>query len=413
MGLYARHRIDLQRGDLAFALGASADLRGAGPMEDRLLALWAPRGGGFLGLSVRSVFDALLSALAFLPGTELICSAVTIPDMAEVARAHGLRLVPVDVDEDTLAPRPDLLERALTPRTGAVLVAHLYGGRMDLDAVVTFCRRHGLPLIEDCAQGFTGLRGTDAAGSPEALASLFSFGPIKTATALGGALCTVRDGAVRARMRPIQEAWPRQSRTSFARRVARFGALCSLQGERGYGGFHECLGAVGVNTEAFVSRVVKSFPVGRAAMLAGVRRRPSAPLVALLERRVTAFDEVRLARRAAHGERVHDALCRLVGLPGRAQPRRTHWLLPIVVPEPAALVNALRLAGFDAAQGTTSLATIAPDVGTPLPPPERAARMLAQTVYLPAYPDLPDAALARMVDEVCRLAAEHGWRAVG
>ena len=74
--------------------------------------------------------------------------------MVRIIRGHGLRAVPVDIDPETLAPRPWMLEVALTPRTRVVLVAHLFGGRMDLGPVARFARERGLLLVEDCAQAF-------------------------------------------------------------------------------------------------------------------------------------------------------------------------------------------------------------------------------------------------------------------
>src|SRR5215207_2374437 len=76
--------------------------------------------------------------------------------MVRIISEHGLRAVPVDIDPETLAPLPCMLQAALTPRTRIVLVAHLFGGRMDLGVVAKFARERGLFLVEDCAQAFQG-----------------------------------------------------------------------------------------------------------------------------------------------------------------------------------------------------------------------------------------------------------------
>lgn len=172
MGLHARHRIDIALTDLAFA--AAATLRPADrPALARVVErLWSEDGDALVCLSARSAFDLVLSALALPDGGEVLLSAVTIPDMVGIIRNHGLVPVPVDVDPDVLAPRADLLERLRTPRTVAVLVAHLFGGRFDPGPVAGFCARHGLPLLEDCAQAFLGRGET---GSPSALASFLGF----------------------------------------------------------------------------------------------------------------------------------------------------------------------------------------------------------------------------------------------
>src|SRR6476660_1651277 len=57
-------------------------------------------------LSVRSALDLYLRAIALPTGSEVIVSAITHPDMAEILRYHGLKPVPVDLDFDSAAPDP-------------------------------------------------------------------------------------------------------------------------------------------------------------------------------------------------------------------------------------------------------------------------------------------------------------------
>jgi perosamine synthetase len=111
-------------------------------------------------------------------------------------------------------------------------------------------------------------------------------------------------------------------------------------------------------------------------------------LLALLERRLRTFDGYRLRRRAAVGERVAGALPPKLAHPGRAARDRTHWVFPVVTPEPRALVASLFRDGFDAATGTSGIAAVdAPDSRPDLAP-ENARRMLAELVFLPVYPEL-------------------------
>ena len=58
----------------------------------------------------------------------------------------------VDTDPETFQMDHRLVERAITPRTKAVLPVHLYGHPCDLDPLLAICRKHNLPLIEDAAQ---------------------------------------------------------------------------------------------------------------------------------------------------------------------------------------------------------------------------------------------------------------------
>ena len=149
--LFPRHRIDISFADLWFAARAVAFARRRG-REQRVLDAWAGGPRGLVCLSVRTAFDLLLTALDLTPGDEVAMSAITHPDMVRIVEAHGLRVLPVDVDPDTLAPRVDALERALGPRTRMILVAHLFGSRVDLAPLA----RPGVLLVEDCAQSFRG-----------------------------------------------------------------------------------------------------------------------------------------------------------------------------------------------------------------------------------------------------------------
>src|SRR6266568_3294942 len=153
--LYARHRLDIEPSDLAAGLAAmtASDAKRAAADLERL---WSPGGQALATYSVRSGFHLLLSTLQLPPGSEVMFSAVTHPDMPRLAMHHGLVPVPVDLDRGRLAPRPDALRRALTARTRILVVAHLFGGLVDLDLAWEMCESRGVLLVEDCAQAFRG-----------------------------------------------------------------------------------------------------------------------------------------------------------------------------------------------------------------------------------------------------------------
>ena len=151
--------------------------------------------------------------------------------MVRIAEAHQLQPIPLDIDLETLAPQTHLLERVISSRTRVVVVAHLFGTRIDLSAIAAQARRAGALVVEDSAQCF---RGPGAGGDTLADVSLFSFGPIKTATALGGAVVEVKDPQLLQRMRAIEASWPRQSRWTYLRRVVRFAGLLALTNPRIY-----------------------------------------------------------------------------------------------------------------------------------------------------------------------------------
>jgi perosamine synthetase len=387
---------DISLADLFFALRACLRAREAGA-EQRVLDAWAGGESGLACLSVRSAFDLLLEALAFEPGDEVAVSAITHPDMVRVLEAHGLRALPVDLDPDTLTPRADLLERVIGPRARALLVAHLFGTRADLEPLADVSRRHGLLLIEDCAQSF---RGPDDSGSPLADVSLFSFGAIKTATALGGSLVRVQDPALLERMRRLHARWPAQRRRDYAARVLKFVGLVALARPRPYWFFERSVRLAGKDFDSFVADAVKGFP--GPALLSRIRRRPSEALLALVERRLRRFDLTRLDRRSRLGEHVAEGLPASLFHPGHAAPERTHWVFPVVAPDRARLTSSLRRSGFDAATATSSLAVVPAPEGRLELAPTTAARIMDDIVFLPIYPELDEEELDEMLAAVVR-----------
>jgi perosamine synthetase len=359
----------------------------AAGLERRVEALAGPHALAFL--SVRSAWGLVLDALDLPGGSEVLLSALTHPAMTRAVAERGLVPVPVDLEPDTLAPAGPALRGALTARSRVLVVAHLFGGRVDLDPALELAREHGLVFVEDCAQA---LRGPDDRGDERADVSLFGFGAIQTATALGGAFAHVRDPEQRGRVWGLREAWPRQEAAAFAARVARFGALHALESP---GVLNRLLGTTaraGVDPDALLARAVGS---SSASAL-----RPSGPQLALLGHRLRNFDRERLGRRAERGERVADALSPSLSLPGRRALERTHWVVPVAAPEPERLIETLRAAGFDASTETTSLEVV------PAPPDRpdaaQARELIERIVFVPAYPELPEAEFERLLDVLRR-----------
>jgi perosamine synthetase len=384
--LHPRLRLDLSFADLVFAAVACGSAR-RGRREERVLSAWGDP-DGLVCLSVRSAFELLLDTLDLPPGDEIVFTAITHPDMVRIAEAHGLVPVPVDLECTTLAPTPDALERTITPRSRILVVAHLFGGRVDLAPLVSIARRHELLVVEDCAQC---LRGPHDRGDELADISLFSFGPIKTATALGGGLARVVDGRLAGAMRQRHGDWPVQARAEYARRVLKFAALCALAQPRVYWLFARLLSATGRELDGVVSGAVRGFPKARLARQ--IRRRPSAPLLALLERRLRRFDAERLQSRARAGDRLAAAF---PPAPGADARQSTHWVVPVRSHARGALIAALRRAGFDAATGTSSIAAIPPPEARPDLRARGCETLMAEVVFLPAYPELGDRELERL-----------------
>jgi dTDP-4-amino-4,6-dideoxygalactose transaminase len=133
--------------------------------------------------------DALelaLWAVGVKPGDEVITVTHTFAATAEaIVRAGGVPIF-VDVASDTLLMDIDLVEKAITPRTKAIVPVHLYGSCVDMVALMALARRRGLKVVEDAAQAHGARIGGKRAGS-FGDAATFSFYPGKNLGAVGDA----------------------------------------------------------------------------------------------------------------------------------------------------------------------------------------------------------------------------------
>jgi dTDP-4-amino-4,6-dideoxygalactose transaminase len=133
--------------------------------------------------------DALLLALQALnigPGDEVIMPPFTFFATAGSALRCGAKPVFVDVDRDTLNLDANLVSRAITPRTKAIMPVHLYGQCADMEELWRIAERFGLPIIEDAAQSFGATYQGKPCGTLGALAC-FSFYPTKNLATYGDA----------------------------------------------------------------------------------------------------------------------------------------------------------------------------------------------------------------------------------
>jgi dTDP-4-amino-4,6-dideoxygalactose transaminase len=133
--------------------------------------------------------DALWLALLGLgigSGDEVITVSSTFMATAEAISYCGAKPVFVDIDERTFTLDPTKLERAITPRTKAVIPVHLFGQMADMDPIMEIAQRHRLHVIEDACQAHGAEYKGRKAGSI-GVAGCFSFYPGKNLGAWGEA----------------------------------------------------------------------------------------------------------------------------------------------------------------------------------------------------------------------------------
>jgi dTDP-4-amino-4,6-dideoxygalactose transaminase len=202
-------------------------------------------------------------------------------------------------------------------------------------------------------------------------------------------------------MQEIHETRPNQQSGRFAQKAGKYLGVQSFRSPILYGAVASYAKRSKGGIDGFISRTVKGFPCDSTeSLLQLLRQRPSAAQVALLRRRLDGFDGRRLAARAERGELLREKLRNAGEVLGRDQPSRTHWLLAIVVSDPSSLIEKLRSEGFDATQGATTIGALSAPPDKPEFDPVVIRDAMSRTVFLPAYPEMHESELLRMIDVI-------------
>jgi dTDP-3-amino-3,4,6-trideoxy-alpha-D-glucose transaminase len=146
----------------------------------------------------------ILRALGIGPGDEVITSPLSAAYTALAILMAGAQPVFADIDDERLTLDAEPAERAITPRTAAILPVHLYGQAADMTALAALASRRGLALVEDCCQAHLATCEGTPVGTFGA-AGAFSFYPTKNLGALGdGGAIVTGDAGLAARMKRIR-----------------------------------------------------------------------------------------------------------------------------------------------------------------------------------------------------------------
>jgi dTDP-4-amino-4,6-dideoxygalactose transaminase len=142
-------------------------------------------------------------AMGVQPGDEILVPSHTAFPSIEPMIHRGAKPIFIDIDE-TYCLDVDLLEASITSRTVGILPVHLYGHPANLDGVLAVAKKHGLWVVEDCAQAF-GARFNDKRVGSIGVAGAFSFFPSKNLTVMGDGGCiTTNDTALADRLRMLR-----------------------------------------------------------------------------------------------------------------------------------------------------------------------------------------------------------------
>lgn len=126
-----------------------------GRMVRQFEAEFAGKFGVTYAISVNAATSGLAAALGAAdigPGDEVITTCMSFNATAMSILVFNAIPIFVDVEDKTFCMNPEAIERAITPKTKAILVVHLLGNPAEMDAIMAIARKHNLKVIEDAAQ---------------------------------------------------------------------------------------------------------------------------------------------------------------------------------------------------------------------------------------------------------------------
>jgi perosamine synthetase len=177
-----------------------------GPRCDLFEQMVADRAGRSQGVAVSSGtagLHLLLAALGIGAGDEVITTPFSFIASANCILMVGAKPVFVDIDPGSLNIDPAKLEKAITPKTKAIIAVEVFGNMRHLDRIEQIAQQHELTLIEDCCEALGARRGARAAGS-HGRAGVFAFYPNKQITTGEGGMIVTDDDHLAAACRSLR-----------------------------------------------------------------------------------------------------------------------------------------------------------------------------------------------------------------
>jgi dTDP-4-amino-4,6-dideoxygalactose transaminase len=196
---------------------------GTGPKVARFESMFRHYSGARYAMALNSCTAGLhlsMIVAGIKPGDEVITTPMTFCATANTILHAGAEPVFVDVNRRTMNLEPNLIERAITPRTRAIVPVHLAGRPCDMDAIMDIARRHDLVVIEDAAHCIEGVHHGKKVGNIGDI-TCFSFYVTKNLVTGEGGMVTTNheEWADKIKMYALhgmsKDAWKRYSDEGF------------------------------------------------------------------------------------------------------------------------------------------------------------------------------------------------------
>jgi len=340
----------------------------------------------------------LLKALDVSRGDEVIVQAFNFTAVPAAVEAAGATPRFVDLAPDTFEIDARALAEAITPRTRAVLITHLYGNPADIDGVKAVCDERAVPLLEDCAQAV----GASYRGRPLGTfgqGTLFTFGPTKNFTLFGGGAAASSDPVMARRIGELARRHGRVGRLGALRLAAKAGVISVATSRTVFDlgvfpairllslGGHDPVHEVMAEPDSPL-RQVERYPV------------PSASMASVGLAQLDRYEELNRARER-NGWSLHERLGGIDGIVVPAAREGNIFLsFPVFHPRREAFAAQLRRRGVDTDLGFMCDCSAHPMFSAAARDCPQARRAASEIVHLPVHADLRGRDLDRIVAAV-------------
>jgi perosamine synthetase len=187
----------IRRGEISGSFGSTI------PSFEEEFASYVGARHGVAVTSGTTALQLAVAAAGISAGDEVLVSASTNIASALAAYHSGAVPVPVDSEAETWNLDLGLIEELITPKTRAIIPVHLFGHPVDMDRLLELARKHGLLVIEDCAESHGATVRGRMTGSLGDMAC-FSFYANKIITTGEGGMVTTSDDALAAKLRLLR-----------------------------------------------------------------------------------------------------------------------------------------------------------------------------------------------------------------
>ncbi|XP_071952150.1 uncharacterized protein [Antedon mediterranea] len=322
--------------------------------------VWSPdenKNPVLVSLSFKTALDLFLRIQKYPPASEIILTAINIPDVVQILSHHGIKVVPIDIHKETMAPNIEHLDQLLTEKTVALIATHLFGRSFDMSAVIERAKSHGIHVLEDRSQSFNGLQDV---GDPESDLTFFSFDVTQQNTTFGGAVIKVKDRLLYNKMLKLYDSYPLQKEHTYVADVFKFSVISVVLN-------NPVLTNFGTTLFRFFKRDMRKLfnqlltAPSTSGLIRGLRFQPSNTLLYMMEKQFTCFDEDMFKRGRESGEYVSDRLPQVAEKIGMMAKHKGYWLFPIIVEDAEEVTKRLNNLGIDASREVAHLQLIKND----------------------------------------------------